>query len=55
MRNEQASVSQTYHRRGSKEVIGGLGAKLQAAGRVFVISWEKLVFLMPLDHNLHVF
>ena len=55
MRNEQTSVSQAYHRRRSKEAMGGLGAKLPAAGRFFVIFWEKLAaILMPLDHNLHV-
>ena len=52
MRNEQTRVSQTYHRQGSKE---GLGAKLPAAGRCFVIFWEKLAISMPLDHNLHMF
>ena len=55
MRNVKTSVSQTYHRRGSKEDMGGLGAKLPTAGRFFVIFWEKLAILMPLDHNLHVF
>ena len=52
MRNEQTRVSQAYHRWGFME---GLGAKLPAAGRCFVIFWEKLAVLMPLDHNLHVF
>ena len=53
MRNEQTSVFQTYHRR---EAMGGLGAKLPAAGRfLFVIFWEKLAILMPLDHSLHEF
>ena len=42
MRNVQTSVSQTYHRRGSKEAMGGLGAKHPATGRFFVIFWEKL-------------
>ena len=55
MRNEQTSVSQTYHRRGCKQAIGGLGAKLPAARRCFVIVWEKLAILMPLDYNLHLF
>ena len=55
MRNKQTSVSQTYHKRGSKEAMGGLGAKLPAAGQFFVIFWEKQAILMPLDHNLHVF
>ena len=55
MRNEQTSVSQTCHRRGSKEAMGGLGAKLPPAGRLFVIFWEKLAILMPLDRNLDVF
>ena len=35
MRNEQSGVSQVYHRRGSREAMGGLWAKLQAAGRFF--------------------
>ena len=52
MRDEQTSVSQTYHRWGSKEAMG---AKLPAAGRFFVNLWQKLGILMPLDHNLHVF
>ena len=34
---------------------GGLGAKLSAAGRFFVIFLEKLAILMPVEHNLHVF
>ena len=55
MRSAQTSVSQTYHRLGSKEAMGGLGAKLPAAGRFFVIFREKLAILMPLDHKLHVF
>ena len=55
MRNEQTSVSQTYHRQGSKKAMEGLGAKLPAAGRCFVIFWEKLSISMPLDHNLRVF
>ena len=54
MRNEPTSVSQTYHRRGFKGVMGDLGAKLPAAGRFFVIFWEKLAILMPMDHNLDV-
>ena len=48
-------MSQTNYKRGSKDAMGGLGTKLPAAGRFFVIFWEKLAILMPLDHNLHVF
>ena len=55
MRNEQTSVSPTYHRRGSKKAMGGLVAKLPAAGRFFVSFWAKLAILMPMDHNLDVF
>ena len=55
MHNEQTSVSQTYHRQGSKEAMGGLGAKLPAAWRFCVIFWDKLAILMPLNHNLHMF
>ena len=44
MRNEQTSVSQTYHRRGSKEAMVGLGAKLPAAARFFVIFLEKTCY-----------
>ena len=55
MRNEQTSMSQTYHRRGSEEAMGDLGAKLPAAGEFFVIFWEKLSVLILLDHNLHMF
>ena len=34
---------------------GGLGAKLSAAGRFFVIFLEKLAISMPFEYNLHVF
>ena len=33
----------------------GLGAKLPAVGRFFVIFWEKKAILMPLYHISQVF
>ena len=35
--------------------MGGLGAKLSVAGKLFVIFGKKLAVLMPLNHNLQVF
>ena len=35
-------------------VLGGLGAKPSAAGRLFATLWEKII-LMPLDHISHMF
>ena len=55
MRNEQTSVSQTYHKRGSAEAMGVWGRSSQPLGNFFVIFLEKQAILMPLDHNLHVF
>ena len=54
MCNEQTNVSQMYHKWWSEEAMGGLRAKLPAAGQFFVIFGEKQAILMSLDHNLHV-
>ena len=55
MRNDQTSVSQTYHKLGYEEAMGGLGAKLPTTGQFYAILGGKQAILMLLDHNLHVF
>ena len=61
LKSYTASVTYTYHRWGLEAeppAAGGylgLGAKLPAAQRFFVICLKKKAILMPLDYILLVF
>ena len=56
-RIEQTSATQTYHRQGtggrflSRRRLCGSGGEAPSCWTVFLIFLEKLVILIPLDHN----